>query len=102
VYAQRVSQRGLEIAARFAPAAAQYGLTSGQAALLWAKDQPGITATIVGPRTPAQFAEMIAVADSHPDEGLRVAVDQLVPPGAAVANFHNSSGWMRDQVVESR
>jgi hypothetical protein len=32
------------------------------------------------------------------DETLRAACDKLVPPGSAVANFHNSAGWMKMQL----
>lgn len=28
---------------------------------------------------------------------LRAACDELVPPGSAVANFHNSATWMQWQ-----
>jgi 1-deoxyxylulose-5-phosphate synthase len=34
---------------------------------------------------------------SLPDD-LRAACDRLNPPGSAVANFHNSSGWMNMRV----
>jgi uncharacterized protein YeaO (DUF488 family) len=29
------------------------------------------------------------------DDGLRAAFDELNPPGMAVSNFHNTSGWMK-------
>jgi len=29
----------------------------------------------------------------------RAACDGLVPPGGAVANFHNSSGWLKTPVA---
>jgi hypothetical protein len=25
-------------------------------------------------------------------------LDQIVPPGSAVANYHNNSGWMKQEV----
>jgi aryl-alcohol dehydrogenase-like predicted oxidoreductase len=98
IYAQRISRRGLEVAARLPEVAALYGLTPGQLALLWVKDQPGITSPIVGPRTANQLREMLKVADMRADERLHQLIDTLNPPGRATANFHNTSGWMKNGV----
>jgi len=99
IYAQRINRRGLKVAAQVVELAAQAGLTPAQLALLWVKDQPGVTAPIVGPRTPEQLAQMLQVAALHAGEELRVAFDQLTPPGMAVSNFHNTSGWMKATVL---
>jgi aryl-alcohol dehydrogenase-like predicted oxidoreductase len=98
VYAERVTERGVEIGARFADLAQQAGLTPAQLALVWVKDQPGVTAPLVGARTSAQLDEIVPVLDKRLDEGLRAACDALVPPGSAVANFHNSAAWMKMRV----
>jgi aryl-alcohol dehydrogenase-like predicted oxidoreductase len=98
IYAQRINRRGLEVAARLPEIAARYGLTPAQAALLWVKDQPGVTAPIIGPRSLEQLNEMLAVADLHADDGLRAAFDELNPPGMAVSHFHNTSKWMKATV----
>jgi aryl-alcohol dehydrogenase-like predicted oxidoreductase len=98
VYAGRVNARGVAIGARFADLAHQAGLTSAQLALLWVKEQPGITAPIVGPRTLSQLEQALPVLELRLDESLRAACDALVPPGSAVANFHNSAAWMKMQV----
>jgi aryl-alcohol dehydrogenase-like predicted oxidoreductase len=98
IYAQRINRRGLEVAARVPDIAVQYGLTPAQASLLWVKDQPGVTAPIIGPRTKDQLAEMLQVASLRADDALRTAFDQLNPPGMAVSNFHNTSGWLKATV----
>ncbi len=98
IYAQRINRRGLQAAARAAEVAPRYGLTPGQLALLWVKDQPGVTSPIIGPRTVEQLHEMLAVADMHADDELRATFDEIVPPGMAVSNFHNTSGWMKATV----
>lgn len=98
IYAQRINQRGLEVARRVPEIAARYGLTPAQVSLLWLKDQPGVTCPIVGPRTMEQLQEMLAVADLDANDALRAAFDELVPPGMAVSNFHNTSGWMKATV----
>ena len=73
-------------------------LTPAQLALLWVKDQPGVTAPIFGPRTLAQLDEALPVLDMRLDDELRAACDALVPAGSAVANFHNSAAWMKMRV----
>jgi aryl-alcohol dehydrogenase-like predicted oxidoreductase len=98
IYAQRINRRGLEVAARVPPIAARYGLSPAQLSLLWVKDQPGITAPIIGPRNLEQLQEMLAVADMQADGALRSAFDELNPPGTAVSNFHNTSGWTKAAV----
>jgi aryl-alcohol dehydrogenase-like predicted oxidoreductase len=98
IYAQRINRKGLEAAARVPEIAARYGLTPAQVSLLWVKDQPGITAPLVGPRTPEQLDEMLQVADMQADDDLQAAFDQINPPGMAVSNFHNTSGWMKATV----
>jgi aryl-alcohol dehydrogenase-like predicted oxidoreductase len=98
IYAQRVNRRGAQVGARLAELAPKHGLTPGQLALLWLKDQPGVTSPIVGPRTPEQLDEMLAVADRTADDALRASLDALNPPGTAVANFHNTSGWMKERI----
>jgi len=98
VYAERVNARGVMVGARFVDLARQANLAPAQLALLWVKDQPGVTAPIVGLRTLAQLDEILLVLDMDLDDELRTACDALVPPGSAVANFHNSAAWMKMRV----
>lgn len=98
IYAQRINRKGLEAAAQVPAIAERCRLTPAQVSLLWVKDQPGVTAPIVGPRTLEQLDEMLQVAGLHADADLRAAFDQINPPGMAVSNFHNTSGWMKATV----
>jgi aryl-alcohol dehydrogenase-like predicted oxidoreductase len=100
IYAQRVNRKGARIGARLAELAPKYGLTAGQLALLWVKDQPGVTSPIVGPRTEDQLQETLKVGDLRADDELRAACDVLNPPGTAVANFHNTSGWLMSRIED--
>jgi aryl-alcohol dehydrogenase-like predicted oxidoreductase len=93
--AARVSQRGIEIARQAAQIANNYNLSISQLGLLWVKDQPGITAPILGSRTEAHLDDALPVLDMSLDPGLAAELDKLVPPGSAVANFFNTSGWMK-------
>jgi 1-deoxyxylulose-5-phosphate synthase len=97
VYADRVNATGIAVAQRFAALAQQAGLSPAQLAILWAKDQPGITAPIFGPRSVAQLEQIAPVMELRLADELRAACDELVPPGGAVANFHNSAAWMKWQ-----
>jgi aryl-alcohol dehydrogenase-like predicted oxidoreductase len=94
IYAERVTPAGLEIGDRFVALARETGIEPAALAALWVKDQPGITAPIVGPRTVAQLEGLTPVMELALDDRVRAACDELVPPGTAVASFFNSAPWM--------
>jgi 1-deoxyxylulose-5-phosphate synthase len=98
IYAQRVTPRGVEVGAQFSQLAQAAGMTPAQLALLWVKDQPGLTAPIFGPRTTEQLEHILPVLEMKLSDELRAACDALVPPGSAVVNFHNSAPWMKMRV----
>ena len=98
-FRERVTSRSLEVAKGVAALAGERGLTTAQLALVWVKDQPGVTAPIVGPRTLGQLDEALAVLERPLDDEARAACDELVGPGSAVADFHNTSGWMRERIT---
>lgn len=99
IYAQRVTRRGIEVGLQFAELARAHGHDPAQLAYLWVKDQPGVTAPIIGPRTLAQLQHALAVADMALGDELRAACDALVPPGSVVASFFNSAAWMKWKLV---
>jgi len=94
----RVTQRGLEVGQAVSQMAQERGLTASQLSLLWIKDQPGITAPIIGPRTLAHLEDALGILDKTLDETDRPLFDALVHPGNAVADFHNSNDWMKARV----
>jgi aryl-alcohol dehydrogenase-like predicted oxidoreductase len=94
-YAGRVNARGIEVGRAIAALAAEHSMSAAELALLWVKDQPGITAPIFGPRTLEQLERILPVLGMTLSDDLRAAADKLVPPGSAVTNFHNSSGWLK-------
>ena len=100
IYADRVTPRAVEMGNKFVALAKENGLSGAQLAILWAKDQPGITAPIIGPRTLDQLEHLLPVLDMTLDDDLREACDALVPPGSAVANFHNSAPWMKMKLLD--
>jgi aryl-alcohol dehydrogenase-like predicted oxidoreductase len=98
IYAERVSPRAVQMGNRFVQLAREAGYDPAQLAILWVKDQPGITAPIIGPKSVEQLEHLLPVLDMTLPEEIRAACDALVPPGSAVANFHNSAPWMKMQL----
>ncbi len=98
IYAERVTLSGIEVGVRFAELAQAAGVTPAQLAILWCMQQPGITAPIFGVRTLAQLEQILPVCEMSLSDELRAACDALVPPGTAVVDFHNTSGWMKMRV----
>jgi aryl-alcohol dehydrogenase-like predicted oxidoreductase len=93
IYAERINEAGIQVGKAFVALAEEAGIRPSQLAVLWVKDQPGITAPIIGPRTVAHLKDFLPVGEMRLPEDVRAACDELVPPGTAVANFHNSAGW---------
>jgi aryl-alcohol dehydrogenase-like predicted oxidoreductase len=94
----RINARSLAVAASLGELARERGLTTSQLALLWAKDQPGVTAPIIGPRTLAQLEDALGVLELALDDDARAACDALVHPGNAVSDFYSTAFWMRAEV----
>jgi aryl-alcohol dehydrogenase-like predicted oxidoreductase len=95
----RVTQRGIEVGQALSKLAQERGFTASQFALLWTKDQPGVTAPIIGPRTLAHLEDALAILDQTLDEADRPLFDELVHPGTAVSDFHNSNDWMKARIL---
>jgi aryl-alcohol dehydrogenase-like predicted oxidoreductase len=98
-FGQRVTPRALAVAERVSAIARERSLTPSQMALLWCKDQPGITSPIIGPRTMDQLHEALAVLNLSLGEE-RAQLDALNPPGNVVSDFHNSNPWMKTRVTD--
>ncbi len=98
IYAERVTARGVAVGNQFVQLANDHGIPPAQLAVLWVKDQPGITAPLIGPRTVEQLEHFLPVLEMQLDETIRLACDELVPPGSVAANFHNSAPWMKARV----
>ncbi len=94
-YRDRVNQPGARVGARVVELARERGISAAQLALLWVKDQPGVTAPIYGPRTLAQLEEALPVMEMTLAEADRIAMDELNPPGNVLTDYHNTSRWMK-------
>jgi len=98
MFQERVTERALDVAQQVSELARERGLTASQFGLLWCKDQAGITSPIIGPRTMAHLEDALGIADKRLDDTDRAVLDELVHPGTAVADFHNSNDWMKARV----
>jgi aryl-alcohol dehydrogenase-like predicted oxidoreductase len=99
IYRDRVTANGLEVGRRFVEVARGFGKTPAQLALLWCKDQPGITSPILGPRTLDHLMSLLPVLEMSLSDDERQACDALVPPGGVVVNFHNTAPWMKTPIA---
>jgi 1-deoxyxylulose-5-phosphate synthase len=98
MFRDRMSNTGLEVAKKLAQMAKERGITTAQYALLWCMLQPGITSPIVGPRTMKHIEDFLPVMEMSLSEDEMKQVDELVHPGNAVADFHNSNDWMKARI----
>lgn len=101
IYAERVTANAVAAGHQFVQLARRLEQDPAQLALLWVKDQPGITAPLISVRSVAQLEHLLPVLTMKLTEEVRAACDTIVPPGSAVANFHNTSGWLKMKVAES-
>lgn len=97
-FRERMSERGIEVARQVGEMAKARGITTAQYALLWCMVQPGVTAPIVGPRTMQHIQDFLPVMDLTLSAEERQQFDELVHPGNAVADFHNSNPWMKARI----
>jgi aryl-alcohol dehydrogenase-like predicted oxidoreductase len=99
-FSDRVTQPGIDIAFKLADMASERNMTVSQLALLWVKDQPGVTSPIIGPRTIEHLEDAIGVLDAKLDPADEPLFDDLVHPGNAVTDFHNSNDWMKARILD--
>jgi len=100
MFADRVTRRAKEVAAQVAVMAQEREMTASQLALLWLKDQLGVTAPIIGPRTLGHLEDALGIMDKKLDDADRPLFDELVHPGNAVADFFNSNDWMKAKIMD--
>jgi aryl-alcohol dehydrogenase-like predicted oxidoreductase len=94
----RVTKKAREVGAKVTEMARERGLTAAQLSLLWCKEQPGVTAPVIGPRTLAHLEDAIPVLEMSLSDEDRSTFDTLVHPGTAVSDFHNTAWWMKARV----
>ena len=81
IYAQRITDRAIQVGTKFVQLAQSLGFSAAQLAIVWVKDQPGITAPLIGPRNLEQLEHLLPVLEIKLDQKLQAACDELVSPG---------------------
>jgi aryl-alcohol dehydrogenase-like predicted oxidoreductase len=99
MFRDRLSTRGIEVARQIGQMAKEKGITTAQMALLWCMLQPGVTSPIIGPRTMEHMRSFLPVMDMTLSQAELQKFDELVHPGNAAADFHNSNSWMRARIM---
>jgi len=94
-YAERITKEGINVGKKFIDCAKKNGLTPAQLGVIWAKNQPGITSVLVGTRNLNHLEELLKISEADLSEEVKIFCNKLVPPGNFVANFHNTSGWIK-------
>jgi aryl-alcohol dehydrogenase-like predicted oxidoreductase len=97
-FTDRISEKGVEAARKLTKLAQARGMTASQLALLWVKDQPGVTAPIIGPRTMEHLQDNLAILDKSLSDEDQQALDAINGPGNAISDFHNSNPWMKTRI----
>jgi aryl-alcohol dehydrogenase-like predicted oxidoreductase len=77
-------QRKLDLVEGLAKIAAEAGVSMTHQAIAFTLAHPGVTSTIIGPRTSEQLVDLLAGADVRLDAASLDAIDELVPPGTVV------------------
>jgi 1-deoxyxylulose-5-phosphate synthase len=95
VFQDRITPAGIEVGQQFALHAEAKGCTPAQMAVAWVLHQPGVSGTIIGPRTFDQFESLLPAAELTLDAENLAFCDELVPPGGYVVNYFNTSKWMK-------
>ncbi len=93
MWRQRINTSAAEVTQEYLSLVREHGLVPTQVAVAWVRQQPLVTAPIIGPRTLQQFNDLLPAADLQLPASLLSALDELVPPGTAVADFLNNAGW---------
>ena len=68
IYAERVTPRAVEVGDQFVDLAKECGISPAQLAILWVKDQEGITAPLVGARSVEQLEHILPIMEMDLDD----------------------------------
>ncbi len=70
--------------------AERFGLTPSVFSLAWVMNQPGITSTLIGPRTLEQLEDNLEAVNVVWTEEMSRSVDTIIPPGTHVSDYYKA------------
>jgi aryl-alcohol dehydrogenase-like predicted oxidoreductase len=83
--------RIFEVVEQLQPIAQAKGCTLAQLALAWCVQQPGVTSSIIGPRTMEQLEDNLGALTVTIRDDDRAQIDAIAPPGRMVAPFYEAN-----------
>jgi len=86
-YRNRMNQESVRISHAYVKICKEFGYDAAQAAVAWFLHQDIVTSPIIGPRTLEHFLDLIPAATLNLSPDFLTQIDELVPPGTAVADF---------------
>lgn len=88
--ARRLTPRIYDVIEPLSQLAERKGVPLSQLALAWTVQQPGVTSSIIGPRTLAQFEDALAALSVEFSSADLEQIDAIIPPGTHVAPFYEA------------
>ncbi|MFC1960613.1 aldo/keto reductase [Chloroflexota bacterium] len=86
---KHLSDRAFDVADVLDELAAEKNCTPAQVALAWNMRQPGITSSIVGPRTMAHLEDNLGAVDVIITDEDRARLDAVAPPEQAIVPYYH-------------
>jgi aryl-alcohol dehydrogenase-like predicted oxidoreductase len=80
-------QHRIEVVEQLIPIAQEAGVSLTHMAVSFVISHPGVTAALLGPRTPEQLGDLLAGADIKLGDDILDQIDAIVPPGTDVGNL---------------
>jgi len=93
IFAERITQDGIEVAQHLASRAESIGCSLAQFATAWLLSRTDITGLIIGPRTLNHLTELLNACQVKLNASDMEYCDTLVPPGSWVSDHFNTAGW---------
>jgi aryl-alcohol dehydrogenase-like predicted oxidoreductase len=94
-------QRKLDLVDALDGVAAEAGMPLSHLAIAFSHAHPGVTSTIIGPRTTEQLDDMLAATTARLDADTLDAIDRLVPPGTDI-DAECDRGWVPPWIADAR
>ncbi len=86
---KRLTPEALDAVEKLKAIAEAKGITLPELAHAWLLHRPGITAPIIGPRTPEHLRSALKACEVELSQEEMAQIDQIVPPGSAVSDFYD-------------
>ncbi|MDY6791606.1 MAG: aldo/keto reductase [Thermodesulfobacteriota bacterium] len=94
IFAERITQKGVDVALDLNRCASAKGCTLAQIAVAWILRNHSVTSVIIGPRTLNHLKELLSASKIKLNSEDMKYCNRLVPPGTFVSDHFNTAGWI--------